>query len=445
MFTPKLHGCLISIILMILLPPQAVSAEGQPNAQDLPLSVCMVLAKITPMLRNNEYSRAIETLLTFQAQGVSAAEPGRSDSKGHHHPEIYFALGNCHLLQGHYEPAAAAYRQALTRDASHSSAWLNLAKACYEMKQYTEAGHSFARGYKTAKEKIPEHLYYSAAAYMMADKPVCAIECFEQLLASHPTYFKPEWKEHLVHALLAVDQPRRALPYIRELADTYSGDKQIQWQEILLYQYLQLAMAREALNLALTLTRQAPTVAKWWKALTHIQLNAGQYEEALTSLIVHSYLAPLSLEEKKLLADLNLQLGIPINAAPVYETCLKEKPDEQLLQRLVLAYRQLGRPETALECIDAFGVNPNDTDLMLLKGELLYSLKEFEKAAAAYRRAAQNGGRQIGRAWLMAGYAAWQMNDISASRDAFAKAVDCKEEKKAATEALRQLKLLFNQ
>lgn len=439
MFNSKLHGCLIGLLLAIFFQPPSAYAEGRTDTQNLPLPVRMVLAKINPMLQKKEYPRAAETILAFQAEGKTVSEPGRPDPRGYHHPEIYFALGNCHLMQEHYAPAAAAYRQAVTRDPCHTFAWLNLAKACYEMKQYAEAGHGFAQGYETARDKTPEHLYYSAASYLMADEPVRAIDFFERLLASHPTAFKPEWKEHLVHALLAADQPRRALPYIRELANAYSGDKRIQWQEILLHQYLQLDMPGEALNLVLTLIREAPDAAKWWKALTHIRLNDGRYEEALTALIVYSFLTPLSMEEKKLLADLNLQLGIPINAAPVYKTCLEEKPDEQLLQRLVLAYRQLGLPETALECIDTFGGNPNDTDLLLLKGELLYSLKQFEGAAAAYRRVAQSGGREAGRAWLMAGYAAWQMSDISASREAFTKAVGYAREKNAAATALKQL------
>ena len=201
---------------------------------------------------------------------------------------------------------------------------------------------------------------------------------------------------------------------------------------------MQLEMADEARDLALNLTRQTPTVAKWWKALTHIQLNGEREEEALT--IVYAFLTPLSMEEKKLLADLNLQLGIPLKAVPIYEACLKKRPNKELLQRPILAYRQLGRPGEALECINAVTLNPKkDTDLMMLKGEMLYSLKQFAEAASAYRQAAQSGGRHSGRAWLMAGYAAWQIDDISASKDAFAKATKYKRERKAATTALRQL------
>ena len=441
-----LKNCFAALILMLLLLPPTVCAQKRSKVQVMPLPMRLVLFKINPMLQKKEYARIVETLLAFQARGGPAPESGRPDPKGYHHPEIYFILGNCHLLLEHYALAATAYRQAVARDAGHTSAWLNLARTYYEMNQYAKAGDCFAKAYETAEVKTPEPLYYSAVAYLMADDHKRSIGFFEQLLAAHPDAVKPEWKEYLIHALLASGQPRRALPYIRELARSYSGDKQIRWQEILLYQYIQLEMPDEALDLALNLTRQAPTVAQWWKALTHIQLNAGREEEALAALTIYAFLTPMSMAEKQLLADLNLQLGIPVKAAPVYETCLKEKPNKELLQRLILAYRQLGRPQKALERINAIALDPKkDTDLMMLKGEMLYSLKQFSEAAAAYRQAARSGGRQVGRAWLMAGYAAWQMNNISAGKEAFVKAAKYKREKKAATAALRQLARLSDQ
>jgi Tfp pilus assembly protein PilF len=243
----------------------------------------------------------------------------------------------------------------------------------------------------------------------------------------------------LVHALLAAAQPRRALPYIRELARVYTGDKQVQWREILLYQYLQLGMNTEALALARTLTEQSPTTAKWWETLAHIQLDAGRNDDALAALTIYAFLAPLSLEEKKLLADLSLQAGIPVKAAPVYEICLKEKSDKAFLRKLIIAYRQLGRSNTALERLDDFDLQPDDGELLMLKAELLYAQRMFEQTAAAFRRAAKNDGPHAGRAWLMAGYCAWQMEDIPASKADFARAAEYKDKKKTALTALRQI------
>jgi tetratricopeptide (TPR) repeat protein len=427
------------IVVPVLLGGGSADLFAMGRGVDVPPAARVVLSKISPMMAEKKYPQAIDILLAFQKRGGPYQHPGQSDPKGYHHPEIYYALGNCYLLQERHKAAAEAYRRAVERDKKHTFAWLNLARTRYEMYQYAEAGHCFEQGYATAEKKNPEHLYYAAVAHLMAEKPLRAISIFEKLMALQPAGIKSEWKENLVQAYLAANQPRLALPYIRELAGAYTGEKKIQWQEMLLYQYIQLDMDAAALKLAMALTRENPTRGQWWKALVHIQLKAGRYENALAAMTIYSFLVPLSMEEKKLLADLNLQLGIPVKAAPLLEACLNMKPDKRLLQHLAVAYRQLGRPETALERIDGFAPDTKETDLMLLKAELLYAMKQYDKAATIYVQAAKHKGKHTGRAWLMAGYAAWQMNDIPGSKDAFVKAAGFKEEKKAADSALRNL------
>ena len=88
-----------------------------------------------PMLQEKDYPQAIKTLLTFQKRGGVDPKAGRPDPKGYHHPEIYYSLGNCYLLQENYKSAAMVFRKAVTRDKTHTYAWLNLAKTCYEMEQ----------------------------------------------------------------------------------------------------------------------------------------------------------------------------------------------------------------------------------------------------------------------------------------------------------------------
>ncbi|XPS89546.1 tetratricopeptide repeat protein [Desulfosarcina variabilis str. Montpellier] len=438
----KYFKWLAGLLLVLVFIPALGMAREKDEAPPLPLPAQLILAKVQPMIEAKEYPRAIETLKTFQARGGPDFKLGDKDPKGYHHAEIEFCLGNCYLMGEQYEDAVAAYQRALARDPGHTYAWLNLANAHYELNHNADAASCFKKAYETATEKKPEYLYYSAVAYLMADDYKQSIGLFEELFAAHPEAIKLEWKEHMVHALLAAEKPRRALPYIKELAAAFTGEKQIQWQEILLHQYMQLDMQREALDLAHTLTRQTPTLAKWWKALAHIQLNVEKYEDALMALTIYSFLTPLSMEEKKLLADLNLQLNIPVKAAPLYEACLKEKKDKSMLQQLATAYRQLGKPETALAVINAVDPDSDDADIILLKGELYYSMDKFDQAVAAYEKAARNKGRHVGRAWLMAGYAAWQMNDIATSKDAFAKAAKHRKQRKAANTALKQLAML---
>jgi tetratricopeptide (TPR) repeat protein len=118
---------------------------------------------------------------------------------------------------------------------------------------------------------------------------------------------------------------------------------------------------------------------------------------------------------------------------------IREKPDKRLLQKLVSAYQKLDRSERALEQLNHFASAIKDPELLMLKGDLLYGLKRFNEANIAYRRAAQAGFRQAGRAWLLAGYAAWQTNDLRASRQAFENAAKYSGQRKAARLAMARL------
>jgi tetratricopeptide (TPR) repeat protein len=436
---------LIRVLVILLLAVVGVGAFPYSRAQaashrnNMPPAVRAVLTKVTPLINQKAYDRAIETLNAFQSRGGPIPASGVQDPKGHHHPEIYFTLGTCHLLKNDYQPAVRAFEQALKQDPAHTSAMLNLAKAAYELKDYVRAGRAFAQAYENAPHKNPEHLYYSAVAYLMAQRSEPSIAAFEKLFNTHADRIAPAWRENFVHALLSADLAHRALPHIRLLAEQCTGEKKVRWQEILLHQYMQLDMREQARSYALFLTRQAPTRAKWWKALAHVYLIDGKYKPALTALTIFSYLEPLTDQETKLLADLHLQLGIPVKAAPLYEAALQQKTDPRLLHNLMLALQQLGRPTEALEALQRLAPATKAPELLMLKADLLYTLERYEEAARTYRQTAQTDTRSKGRAWLMAGYAALQANDMDASRHAFKQAAAFDRHRKAALLAMGRL------
>jgi tetratricopeptide (TPR) repeat protein len=431
--------CCCSLLLVALsLFPGQVAARTE--RADMPLPVRVVLSKAGALINEKQYDKAIAELAAFRDRWTPQ-EAGKADPKGYHHPEIYFALGTCHLLKEAYKAAAKDFEETVRLDPTHVGAWLNLAKASYELNDYPRAARCFGQAYARAEKKNPEHLYYSAVAYLMASQMEPCLVAFEKLFMTHAAAIQPAWRENYVHALLTADQPRKALPHIQQLAEQYSGEKQVQWQEILLYQYMQLDMQVQAREYAVFLTRQAPLRAKWWKALAHVDLQAGSYEPALVAMTIYSFLTPLDAQETKLLADLNLQLGIPVKAAPLYETALAEKTNPRLIRSLAMALQQLGKTEEALAALNRFAPAGRDKhpELMMLRADLLYTLERFKEAAVAYRRAAAADKDKAGRAWLMAGYAALQIDDTKAGRQAFEKAATFRRHRKAARQALRQL------
>jgi tetratricopeptide (TPR) repeat protein len=67
--------------------------------------------------------------------------------------------------------------------------------------------------------------------------------------------------------------------------------------------------------------------------------------------------------------------------------------------------------------------------MLMIKGDVLFDLSRYEAAAESYQQAARSAAPQAGRAWLMAGYAAWQAEDLELCRRAFQHAADFRPEK----------------
>lgn len=422
---------LIAAALASIRPGAGLCAEPPAAAQ-------MVLSEAYAQMEEENYEKGLEKIKNFQARS-DTRDPNAADPRGYHHPEIYFMLGNIHYAMQNPEKAKHAYQQALKRDPGHTNCLVNLARIFHEQENYTKAAENFEKAYVSEDRNNAAYLYYAAVSLLAGGAAKQSLDLFENLLQAHPDEIKPRWRENLVHAFLSAGQNRRALPHVKRLAEKYTGDKQIQWQEILLHQYLELGMQDTAGKYALELTMQAPTLPKWWKALAHTALSQNGYDQALTAMTIYSYLTPLSKREKKLLGDLALQAGVPVKAVPHYRALLKEDQDKSVLKSLTAALRQLGKPKEALEAIREFQGHQNDPALMMLKADLLYSLDRFGDAAAAYSAAARNKGRQESRAWLMAGYAAWEAQDTDAALQYFKKAAESENHKKDAKAAIQRL------
>ena len=393
-------------------------------------------------MEDDLHDKALETLKNFQARGEKDPDADSPDPRGYHHPEIYFAIGNMYLAKNEHEKAEEAYLQALTRKPEHAYVRLNLAGIYNEQKKYGKSAENFSMAYEASDEKDPAHLYYAAVSWLMDGQTEPSVAAFNQLAEGHPEDIRPEWRENMVHALLAAGHNEEAIEHIKFLAEEYEGDKRVQWQEILLYQYLEMDEKDKAGAYVLKLTGKSPETAAWWKALVHVALAENNHENALVALTIYGYLTSLTAGEKKLLADLHLQVGIPVKAAPAYEAVMEQKPGKEVLRNLVAAYQQADEWEKAYKTIDSFESHEQDPDLLMLKADILYRLKRFEDALQAYNKAAKTDSHHSGRAWLMAGYAAWQADDMAAAADAFENAAVFENQKSAADSALKQLRAL---
>ncbi len=454
-FKGTIQGCINSTLtFFILLMPAVISGwvlmQSSPaNAQDrLPLATAMCVNKAEGLIQQGNVPEAIEVLEAFRKKAEEVSKK-TAVQKGYTHYYVDFMLGNACLMytksagkgQNQFlERAAAAYEATVSKKKDLSPAWLNLAKCRYDLDQMQKAADAFKTGYNTCEEKKASHLYYAAICYFQADAHQKALKTFYELMKFHPNEITLDWKESLVSILFAMDRNKEALPVVETLAAQCKAEKRKKWQEILLYQYLELKMDKKALKYGEFLTRTDPLEPKWWKAISHLHLNCNELKEGLASLLIYSYLTPLSPEETSLMADLYLSLEIPSRAADYYEELLKEKPSLNKIKRIIHAYTGSYQRDKALAWIERGLSRKKDADFLKKKAGLLYELERYKEAADVYEALAKQNNKS-GEHLLMLGYCAWNMKQFHRAGKAFNRACRYKNQKKFAQQAIAQLNM----
>ncbi|MCK5098189.1 MAG: tetratricopeptide repeat protein [Desulfobacteraceae bacterium] len=447
---------ILILSLLVLLPLYAMAAK-----ETIPPGVGICVNKVNLLLQQNKIEQAVSVLEAFSAKQHThqhIRDKKKAEQKGYNHYYIDFLLGNCFLMldqekksSDHIEKAANAYDSAVKKRTDFSPAWLNLAKCRYDLGQMEKAAIGFTKGYETSKEKKPNHLFYASTCYTFTKNYETALKVFNRLLLAHPEEIKLEWKETLVNILFSLEKYKQALPFIEELTHKFQGKKKKKWQEILLYQYLSLKMKQKALEYVGFLTKTDPTEPKWWKALTHIHLNENRLEEGLASLLIYSFISPLSQQEISLMADLYLSCGIPLKGAETLEKWLEKEIDQgqnqaqnqnqvhDKISRISHAYMQGFQNDNALRWINKGLAIKKDPDLLQIKADLLFGQKKYKQALDTYKQLSKFK-KHKGQALLMMGYAAWNDNQIKNAITFFTQASSHGKQKKAAQKALVHLK-----
>ncbi|MFC1895531.1 tetratricopeptide repeat protein [Thermodesulfobacteriota bacterium] len=407
---------------------------------DLSSDARAVLHEAQDLMEENRVSEAVVLLERYQKAQKNCGRGGKPATKGTTHHLISFTMGNGLLILGRHSEALAHYRDAVEQEPGFSAAWLNLGKTYYELCLMHEAGESFLRGYELSSEKKAETLYHAGAAFLAAGEASRAAEVFEGLLSTDQIPVEREWTERIAYAFFESKQHQKALPLIETLAARTEGSRQRQWQEVLLNLYLSLDMNQEALASARRLAELEPQEPRWWSALARCYIMDKRDREALVAITAYSFLTPPSPDEMKLMAHLNLALGIPREAVRWYERIPAKDLDMDTIKKAAGSHRLLGQFDRALEWVGKGLKQKPDGELWGLEGALLYESDMYEEALEAFTNAARLGP-DAGRAWLMAGYAALKAERLNQARRAFENAAAYPVQKTEALKLLGQLEL----
>lgn len=402
----------------------ALPAMGQDR---LDFSLHKILQETQALMDKGQAGEAAKILENF-----------RQKKTGEHYL-LDFVQANAYLASNRPKKAVPFYKATLNKKPDFFQAHNNLGKSYFDLGKMVKAGQCFEKAYKTSMDKDPEVLFYAASCYVAANEQARAIEIFDRLILAHKGKTSVKWKEGMVSAMLSIGMTKKALPMLIELANQTKGKKQRQWQEVLLFKYMELNMDDQAFFYARSLIHKAPTDPTWWRALSNLYLARENYEDALSSLMIYGFAKPLTIDEKKLVADLFAVTGIPGQAVRYYEQALDRKTDPAIIKKLIQNCQRLGDFTKALSWTEKALKNSSDFELLMSRGHIFYKMKEYKKAAMAFEKAAKSDkNKNPGQAWLMAGYSAINAQDKHRASAALKKAAKYEHSRKAAQNLLRR-------
>jgi tetratricopeptide (TPR) repeat protein len=425
----KAAKLILNVFLLLLIICSVVDAS-QEKSDDLPLALRVVLNDAYKHFDKQEYNKAIETLDLFR----------EGKKNGSDHYLVDFSLGNAWLYINNPSKAVSFYESAIIKNNDFSAAWLNLARCRYDLYQFKKAAEAFEKGYETSSPRQGETLYYAAASYFSGGNASKTVEVMERLFRYHPEDIRPEWKETLVHAYLAVKENKKALVLMEELVTQFTGEKKLQWQEAILYHYISMNMHKKALRMAEQLAETYPLEPKWWKALAHIHLSGDRHREALAAMTIFGYLQPFNEKEKKLMAELSLMAGVPSIAVTYYESLHAQSSESDIIVKIVQSYQMMNQPQQALKWVEKGLIQNKSSELMMQKATLLYELRQYDKSILAFESFIKEKKGDIGLAWLMIGFAAAQDNNLDKAILAFENASKFERHQKTARSHLEQMR-----
>jgi tetratricopeptide (TPR) repeat protein len=402
--TRSVPNKLIVLLLLLcgLLPVGPAMAEegeggnkgdGKDVTAGLSVGASRVLYEAQQLIEKEEYDKAIRILEKYIEKHADR-----------NHCLVEFTLGNALYLAGNKESCLAHYKAAEEMNPAFGPAWVNLGQVAYDLKRYGLAAQALTMGFDVAEEdeKDPDLLYYAAVAH---------------ILDGHQ---------------------ERAAPILEALVSGRHGDPDKEWFQALLNIYLDLDQEEKAGGLIEQMMRRYGDQPETWRLSYQFEASRQNYRMAAVALTIYSYLAPLTREEAVLLGDLFATIKVPLLACVQYEKAFASGASAEEYERLASAYLAAHRPVQARQILVGALESKPTANLWSLVGDMNYMEEDFEGAYYAFEESARLDPRD-GRAYLMMGYCALQLDKKKLAAEALKKARGFPKQRQAARDLLKQV------
>jgi len=362
----------LAILLLLALFDSAAAEDGAgerriDDVSDVPAAARLALFEAQQLRETGYPDQAVDTLLGF------LEEYPEQD-----HFLVRFHLASSWSRRGDQENALLEYSRSVEMEPLFAQGWLNMGELAYNLGRYGLAASSLARGYEVSEWKDPNVLFFTSAALVMDERPGEAIPLLHELIDAPESESKLEWHRALVMAYLDVGDDERGSAAVRAMLAEFQDN------------------------------------ADAWQIAFQYAASRSDYEDAVVALTVTGYLRPLSSDEQMTLGDLFLAVGVPTLAGDLYAGALADSGSTQDLERLASAHVAAYEFDEARAVLGRALEQEPTPRLWSLLGDMSFMDKDYEGSMDAYRRSALSDTAS-GRAWLMMGYSAIQLEQYAAA------------------------------
>jgi tetratricopeptide (TPR) repeat protein len=380
------------MLTLSLVPQVALCGDQEPidTISEVPRKGRVALFKASEHVEKGEHEKAVEVLEDFL----------KKDPEEEHFL-VRFHLGNSLRELDRSKDAFEHYRIAVEMEERFADGWLSMAELAYSLEMYGVAADAMLKGHEYSETKPPYLLHYAGVAFLMDGKPERAVTILMDLVSG--SYGEPEmdWYRALISACI-------------DSQDKQSGRRAIEG-----------------------MLAEFTTDPEAWTLAFQYAVSIEDYEKAAVAMTITGYLRPLTKDEKLQLGDLYTAIGVPAIATEYMEEALDEESTTRDFERLASAYLAAYEFDAALETINRALRHKETLRLWSLLGDLQYMQKNYDEAYRAFQRCAEIDSTH-GRAYLMMGYCALEMERFNDAVSQLQVAATFPELQTAAEELLRR-------
>ena len=257
--------CLMIVLASFSLTWAQDASKGScPDEKTLTPNARTALVQAQKLITEKQAARAEEVLNKFL-----------QNHPDENHAFVTYTLAACYLDMNKEKSALAQYERTIEFCPAYAPAWQNLAKICFDLKKYDRAGTALEKAWELTGRKNHLLRFQAAAAFISGKKQQKALPILTDLCSGKAGVPEEKWVKLLVQTAVEAKQPKTALRTVERLLDGTDPDP-----------YL-------------------------FRLASVLYLETANYRKAAQNLEAYSLVSTLSRQERKLLADLYVNLGVP--------------------------------------------------------------------------------------------------------------------------------------